>query len=96
MTTLPRQFDAGAMRTISLIDVIWLKKSSIVAPFEVEHTSTVYSGLLRMSDLRTMQPTLGIKLLAKLKCAEGFLQHLRESFLDELVEPYGPAEAFED
>lgn len=61
LATLPRQFDAGTMQTISYIDVIWLAKASIEAAFEVEHTSTVYSGLLRMSDLQIMQPNVQIK-----------------------------------
>src|SRR5262249_2715203 len=38
-----------------------LSGQSIMAAFEVEHTSSIYSGLLRMSDLITMQPNLEIK-----------------------------------
>ena len=30
--------------------------------FEVEHTATIYSGLLRMADLLTMQPRIDISL----------------------------------
>lgn len=59
---LPVQFDAATNRTIELIDVLWLKGNSIVAAFEVEHTTSIYSGLLRMSDLVTMQPNLNINL----------------------------------
>jgi hypothetical protein len=59
---LPRQFDAATQRTIELIDVLWLKDSAILAAFEVEHTSAVYSGLLRMGDLVAMQPNLNIRL----------------------------------
>jgi hypothetical protein len=33
-----------------------------VAGFEVEHTTSIFSGLLRMSDLLTMQPNITIKL----------------------------------
>lgn len=36
---------------ISLIDVLWLDKDQIVAAFEVEHSTSIYSGLLRMLDL---------------------------------------------
>jgi hypothetical protein len=32
------------------IDVLWIKGRSVVAAFEVEATTSVYSGLLRMSD----------------------------------------------
>jgi len=50
------------MKTIEQIDVLWIKKTSIVRAFEVEHTTSVYSGLLRMADLLAMQPNLKIKL----------------------------------
>lgn len=59
---LPRQFDEATNRTIELIDVLWLKGDAIVAAFEVEHTSAIYSGLLRMADLISMQPNLKINL----------------------------------
>lgn len=36
---------------ISLIDVLWLEQESVVAAFEVEHSTSIYSGLLRMLDL---------------------------------------------
>lgn len=44
------------------IDVLWLDKKTIKAAFEVEHTTSVYSGLLRMSDLLALVPNLNIKL----------------------------------
>lgn len=59
---LPTQFDEVTNGTIELIDVLWLKGKSIVAAFEVECTTAVYSGLLRMSDLLSLQPNLDIKL----------------------------------
>ena len=59
---LPRQFDEATNRTIELIDVLWLQKDAILAAFEVEHTTSIYSGLLRMSDLLSMQPNINIKL----------------------------------
>lgn len=60
--TLPVQFDTATNRTIELIDVLWLQGNSIIAAFEIEHTSAVYSGLLRMADLITMQPNIKIPL----------------------------------
>jgi hypothetical protein len=45
-----------------LIDVLWLKGNTIIAAFEVECTTSVYSGLLRMSDLLALQPNLDIPL----------------------------------
>ena len=62
MDDLPVGFDQVTMKTIELIDVLWIKKRSIVRAFEVEHTTSVYSGLLRMADLLAMQPNLKIKL----------------------------------
>lgn len=59
---LPRQFDDATNRTIELIDVLWLQGDAIIAAFEVEHTTTIYSGLLRMSDLVSMQPNIKIDL----------------------------------
>lgn len=59
---LPPQFDAATNRTIELIDVIWLKGNAIISAFEIESTTSIYSGLLRMSDLITMQPNINIPL----------------------------------
>lgn len=59
---LPTQFNEATTRTIELIDVLWLSGNSIVAAFEVECTTSVYSGLLRMSDLMALQPNLDINL----------------------------------
>jgi len=59
---LPTQFDENTNRTIEEIDVLWLQGQTIVAAFEVEHSTSIFSGLLRMSDLLTMQPNITIKL----------------------------------
>jgi hypothetical protein len=59
---LPLQFDEATTRTIEYIDVLWLRGNAIVAAFEVESTTSIYSGLLRMSDLIAMQPNLNIPL----------------------------------
>lgn len=48
-----------SQRIIELIDVVWLMSGKQVsAAFEVEHTTSIYSGLLRMSDLATLCPNL--------------------------------------
>jgi len=62
VSQLPRQFDEGTTKTIELIDVLWLQGNAIVAAFEIESTTSIYSGLLRMSDLIVMQPNLNIAL----------------------------------
>jgi hypothetical protein len=59
---LPTQFNEATNRTIELIDVLWIKGNSIVSAFEVECTTSIYSGLLRMSDLMALQPNLNIRL----------------------------------
>jgi len=62
LDALPTQFNEITTRTIELIDVLWLKGNSIQAAFEVESTTSVYSGLLRMSDLLALQPNIDIAL----------------------------------
>lgn len=59
---LPLNYDEVTLSTIEQIDVIWLKGRSIVRAFEVEHTTSVYSGLLRMADLLALQPNMNINL----------------------------------
>ncbi len=59
---LPLKFDPVTNKTIELIDVLWLKSNAIVAAFEVESTTSIYSGLLRMADLIALQPNLNIPL----------------------------------
>ncbi len=41
----------GSVETIRLIDVIWFDGSAVAAAFEVEHTTSIYSGIVRMLDL---------------------------------------------
>ena len=53
LATLPG-FDTGAgADAVRLIDVLWLDRDSkrIVAAYEVEHTTSIYSGIVRMLDL---------------------------------------------
>lgn len=59
---LPVNFDDATRKTVELIDVMWLKGNAIVAAFEIESTTQVFSGLLRMADLIAMQPNLNIPL----------------------------------
>jgi len=62
LNELPTQFNEALNRTIELIDVLWLRGNSFLAAFEVESTTSIYSGLLRMSDLLALQPNLDIAL----------------------------------
>lgn len=54
--------DADAVSRMSMIDVLWLQQNAPVCAFEVETTTSVYSGLLRMSDLLAVVPALKINL----------------------------------
>jgi uncharacterized protein YjbI with pentapeptide repeats len=50
---VPQDFPQKTEKIIQLIDVIWFRKEfqQIEAAFEVECTTSIYSGLLRMADL---------------------------------------------
>jgi hypothetical protein len=54
---LPTHFNDATDRVVELIDVLWLDDNAAAA-FEVERSTVIYSGLLRMSDLLVMQPNL--------------------------------------
>src|SRR5438552_11220291 len=60
----PFPADAFATREFQLvaseIDVIWLRRGSreVTALFEVEHSTPIYSGLLRFNDVRLLLPAL--------------------------------------
>jgi len=62
LKTLPN-LGMDSQQIISLIDVLWLKGSkAVAAAFEVEHTTSIYSGLLRMSDLVASSPNINFPL----------------------------------
>jgi len=78
---LPLNFDRVTFKTIENIDVLWLKKRTLVRAFEVEHTTAIYSGLLRMADLLALQPNIDIKLHIVAP------EHRRDKVLDEIQRP---------
>jgi hypothetical protein len=47
-------------RIIEYIDVVWLEGDAIVAMFEVESTTSIYSGILRMTDFVTRVPNIAV------------------------------------
>jgi len=59
---LPLVFDDVTLKTIKNIDVLWIRRRSIVRAFEVEDTTSIYSGILRMADLLSLQPMIDIKI----------------------------------
>ena len=59
---LPLSYDEATIKTVQQIDVLWIKGRSIRRAFEVEHTTAIYSGLLRMADLLALQGNMQIAL----------------------------------
>lgn len=78
---LPLGYDPTTTKTIEQIDVLWLRRRSIVRAFEVEHTTSVYSGLLRMADLVALQPNIKVKLHIVAPSEK------REKVLQEILRP---------
>ena len=75
---LPLNYDDATLKTIENIDVLWIKGRSIVRAFEVEHTTSIYSGILRMADLMALQPNLNINahIVAPIERKEKVLQEI--------------------
>lgn len=59
---LPLNYDETTLDTIKRIDVLWLKGRAIRRAFEVEHSTAIYSGLLRMADLCALLPNINVPL----------------------------------
>ena len=49
----PLGIESDTLNTINLVDVLWFEKGThrIVSAFEVEKTTSIYSGILRLTDL---------------------------------------------
>ena len=59
--------NAPGADAIRLIDVLWLERDRVAAAFEVEHTTSIYSGIIRLLDLALGAPghaTRGLFLVA--------------------------------
>ena len=65
---LPAALESSpAAEAIRLIDILWLENCRVAAAFEVEHTTSIYSGIVRMLDLalgHAHQPVAGLFLVA--------------------------------
>ena len=78
----PLGLSPDSQRIVSMIDVVWLTGvNQVAAAFEVEHTTSVYSGLLRMADLAVLSPNLSFPLYVVAPASR--LQRVRR----ELVRP---------
>ena len=76
-------FEENTRRIVQNIDVLWLSRNTIRKAFEVESTTSVYSGLLRLNDLVLAQPNNVIDLYIvadKSKRARVQSQLIRPSF----------------
>jgi hypothetical protein len=78
---LPFGYEPVTMKIIEQIDVLWIKRRSIVRAFEVEHKTSIYSGLLRMADLVALQPNISVSLHIVAPAER------REKVLDEIGRP---------
>ncbi len=95
MLTIPELPSMGwshdVMETTSLIDVIWLKPGTaeIVSAFEVEKSTSIYSGILRMEDLARSIPgcTCNFYLVAPNRREKEVMAQLaRPAFRDDLAD----------
>ena len=78
---LPLNYDETTIKNIEQIDILWLSGRSIARAFEVERTTSIYSGILRMADLLALQPNMNIKLHIVAPYAR------REKVFQELLRP---------
>jgi type II restriction enzyme len=94
---------APGSEAVRLIDVLWLEKGrgEVAAAFEVEHTTSIYSGIVRLLDLALGAPsstTRGLFLVAPDSREEDVRQQLarpafrRVADLDVRYLPYGELE----
>jgi hypothetical protein len=60
--TLPVGLPEPVRRRVELVDVIWLRRNEYIAMFEVEATTDIFKGLLRMADLITLLPNYVVPL----------------------------------
>ncbi len=74
-------FEENTRRIVHNIDVLWLTKNVIRKAFEVESTTSIYSGLLRLNDLVLAQPNNSIDLYI---VADG---KRRDRVLNQLIRP---------
>ncbi len=76
-------FDENTRRIVQNIDVLWLARNVITKAFEIESSTVIYSGLLRLNDLVLSQPNNQIDLFivaSRSKRQKVFNQLIRPSF----------------
>jgi len=76
-------FEENTRRIVQNIDVLWLTRNVIRKAFEIESSTAIYSGLLRLNDLVLAQPNNQIELFivaSRSKRHKVFNQLMRPSF----------------
>jgi type II restriction enzyme len=58
----PMSLTPEVLNTVELIDVLWLQNAQVVCAFEVEKSTSIYSGILRLQDLSMSLPEPGLRL----------------------------------
>jgi len=81
-------FDENTRRIVQNIDVLWLAKNVIRKAFEIEATTSIYSGLLRLNDLILSQPNIQIELF--LAAARGKRNKVHNQLLRPSFQPLLP------
>jgi len=74
-------FDENTRRIVQNIDALWLSRNVIRKAFEIESTTLIYSGLLRLNDLVLAQPNNQIDLYIVARSSR------RERVQNQLIRP---------
>ncbi|MGH3022317.1 MAG: hypothetical protein ACRDNI_01555 [Gaiellaceae bacterium] len=80
--------DPESRELVRSIDVLWIRGRAVIAAFEVETSTTIYSGLLRMSDLVALQPNTRIDLF--IVAPEQRARKVRREILRPTFESFEP------
>lgn len=74
-------FDENTRRIVQNIDVLWLTRNVIRKAFEIESSTVIYSGLLRLNDLVLAQPNNHIDLFIVASLSR------RQKVFNQLIRP---------
>lgn len=71
-------FPKATLSVIENIDILWLNRNRyrLEAMFEVEHSTTIYSGLLRLNDVLIDCPVQSASIVTDLNRLDTYLRHV--------------------
>lgn len=81
--------DPDSSKTVEYIDDVWLRGRRITSAFEVEHSTSIYSGILRLADLKVLQPNITFPLYItapRRRKAKVFNELKRPTFSNEYLQ----------